>query len=164
MRCLWDFIAEYPSTSSQFTRRRLSTEVREDLTWWNEFLPTYNGVLFFDPRSCPTIQVYTDACPQGLGGFYYFGHELFWDQTISTLEQSKAFMTPTSSSSHINVHELEALLVAFDIWAQSWHQSKVIVYTDNTTAFNGLTNLTLGGPGNKPLRKSCCWPLKMTLL
>ena len=58
-----------------------------------------------------------------------------------------------NKQSHINVHELEALLVAFDIWAQSWHQSKVIVYTDNTTAFNGLTNLTLRGPGNKPLRK-----------
>ena len=153
MRCLWDFIAEYPSASSQFTRRRLPAEVYEDLTWWNSFLPTYNGVLFFDPRSRPAIQVYTDACPQGLGGFYYFGHELFWDQTIPTLEQSKAFITPTSSTSHINVHELEALLVAFDIWAKLWHQCKVIVYTDNTTAYNGLTNLTLRGPGNKPLRK-----------
>lgn len=67
MRCLWDFIAKYPSTSSQFTRRRLSTEVREDLTWWNEFLPKYNGVLFFDPQSRLIIQVYTDAYPQGLG-------------------------------------------------------------------------------------------------
>ena len=69
------------------------------------------------------------------------------------LEQSKAFIIPTSSSSHINVYELEALLVAFDIWAQSWQQCKVIVYTDNTTTFNGLTILILCGPGNKLLRK-----------
>lgn len=153
MRCLWDFIAEYPSTSSQFVRRRLSSEVREDLTWWSEFLPTYNGVLFFDPRSRPTIQVYTDAYLQGLGSFYSFGHELFWDQTIPTLEQNKAFLAPIGSSAHVSVHELEALLVAFGIWACSWQQSKVITYTDNTTAFSGLTNLTLRGPGNKPLRK-----------
>lgn len=62
-------------------------------------------------------------------------------------------MIPISSSSYINVHELEALLVVFDIWAKSEHQSKVIVFINNTTAFNGLTNLTLRGPGNKPLRK-----------
>ena len=153
MRRLWNFIAEYPPASSQFTRRRLPLEVYEDLTWWNKLLPTYNGVLFFDAQSRPTIQVYTDACPEGLGGFYYSGGELFWDQTIPALEQKKAFIIPTSSSSHINVHELEALLVAFDIWAKSWHKCKVIVYTDNTTAFNGLSNLTLRGPGNKPLRQ-----------
>ena len=97
--------------------------------------------------------MYTDACPQRLGGFYYFGHELFWDQTISTLEQSKAFITSSSSASHINVHELEGLLVTFDIWAKLWHQCKVIVYTDNTTAYNSLTNLTLRSPANKPLQK-----------
>ena len=153
MRCLWDFIAQYPSASSQFTKRRLPSEVCEDLIWWNQFLPTYNGVFFFDAQSRPTIQVYTDACPQGLGGFYYSGHELFWNQTIPILEQSKAFITPTSSSSHINVHKLGALLVAFDIWAQSWQQCNVIIYTDNIIAFNSLTKLTLYRPSKKSLQK-----------
>ena len=82
---------------------------------------------------------------------HYSGSELFWDQTIPTLEQSKAFIAPVEDSTHINVHELEALLVAFHLWAPNWQQSKVIIYTDNTTAYNGLTNLTLRGLANKPL-------------
>ena len=134
MRRLWDFIAEYPSSSTQFTRRRLSPDVLEDLTWWNELLPRYNGVLFFDSQARPVFQVYTDACLEGLGGFFYSGSELFWDQTIPTLEQSKAFIAPVEDSTHINVHELEALLVAFHLWAPNWQQSKVIIYTNNTTA------------------------------
>lgn len=72
---------------------------------------------------------------------------------ILILEQSKAFITPTSISSYINIHELEVLPVAFDILAKSWHQYKVIVYNDNITAFNNLTNLMLRSPSNKPLWK-----------
>lgn len=60
-------------------------------------------------------------------------------------------MTLTSSSSHINVHELEALLVLFNTWAGLWHYSKIIIYTDNTTAFNGLVKFRLRGLGKKTL-------------
>lgn len=45
-RQLWDFVAEYPPSSSKFTRRRLSAEIPEDLTWWNDLLPTYNAYSF----------------------------------------------------------------------------------------------------------------------
>ena len=79
MRRLWDFIAEYPSSSTQFTRRRLSPDIFEDLTWWNKLLPKYNGILFFDSQARPIFQVYTDACLEGLGGFFYSGSELFWN-------------------------------------------------------------------------------------
>lgn len=151
MHCLWDFIAEYSSTSSQFIRKRLPTKVYKDLTWWNKFVPTFNGVLFFETKSRHIIQVYIDACFQELGGFYYFGHKLFWDQTIQTLEQSKAFMTSISSWNYINIHKLGVPLVEFDIWAESWYQCKVILYTNNTIVFNGLTNLMLCDPSNKPL-------------
>ena len=115
MRRLWDFIAEYPSSSTQFTRRRLSPDVLEDLTWWNELLSRYNGVLFFDSQARPVFQVYIDACLEGLSGFFYSGSELFCDQNIPTFEQSKAFIAPVEDSTHINVHELEALLVVFHL-------------------------------------------------
>lgn len=52
MRRLWDFVNEYPRTATKLTRRRIPMWVRENLEWWNNLLPTYNGVLFFD-----TIQI-----------------------------------------------------------------------------------------------------------
>lgn len=61
------------------------------------------------------IEVYTDACSHVLGGFYYSSQKFFWNQTILILEQNKAFIIPTSSSSHIYVYELEGLIVEFDI-------------------------------------------------
>lgn len=68
---LWDFIA------SQLTQKRLTAEIREDLIWWNELLPTHNGVLFFDGQARHVFQLYTDACLEGLGGFYYSGDDPF---------------------------------------------------------------------------------------
>ena len=56
-----------------------------------------------------------NACPKGLDGFHYAGGELFSDQTILAFKQKKAFIISTSSSSNVNVHELDVLLVAFDI-------------------------------------------------
>lgn len=153
MRHLWDFVASYPRLSSQFTQKRLTAEIREDLIWWNELLPTHNGVLFFDNQARPVFQLYTDACLEGLGGFYYLGDKLFWDQTTSSVEQKHAFIASISNSTHINIHELDALLVAFNLWVTQWQKSKLIIYTDNTTAYNGLQNLTLRGSANKPLRK-----------
>ena len=116
MRRLWDFIAEYPSSSTQFTRRRLSPDIFEDPTWWNKLLPKYNGVLFINSQARPVFQVYIDACLERLGRFFHSSFKLFWDQTIPILEQSMAFIALLKDSRHINVHKLEVLLVAFYIW------------------------------------------------
>ena len=53
----------------------------------------------------------------------------------------------------INVHEVEAILLAFQIWASNWQRQRVKVYTDSTTAFSGLQDFTLRGPPNAPLRE-----------
>lgn len=50
-----------------------------------------------------------------LGGFYYSDNKLFWDQTTSSIEQKYAFITLISNSTHINIHELDALLIAFKL-------------------------------------------------
>lgn len=86
---------------------------------------------------------------KGLGGFYYISHTLFWDQTTNTLEQEKAFIAPVNLSTYQN----SPLLVVFYSWALRWEKSKVIISTDNTTAYNGLVNFTLRGPASKPIRK-----------
>lgn len=150
MRSLWDFIASYPSQSSSYTKRRMSSAVQKDLTWWNTLLPTYNGVLFFDESKRPTIQLYTDASLQGLEGFFYYG-VCPWPEAM--IPQTNAFTASTLGDSHINVYEVQAILLAFQTWSHQWKNHQVSVVTDNTTAYEGLKKHTLRGSANTPLRE-----------
>lgn len=78
MRKLWDFLKAYPSHLSRTAKRRIPTEIREDLQWWNRLLPDFNGVLFFDETHREKTQLFTDASLSGLGGFYYNTPDIFW--------------------------------------------------------------------------------------
>lgn len=154
MRKLWDFVASFPTGNSQFAKRRILSDVRADLRWWNELLPIYNGVKFFDTQARKTIQLYTDASLRGLGGVYYKGGEgQFWSEATPNIPQDQAFAVPITAPTHINIHELEAILLAMEAWGSRWHQAEFIIYTDSTTAFDGLTHHTLRGDANLPLRK-----------
>lgn len=77
MRKLWDYVAFFPVGSSQHTKRRIPLDVCVDLQWWNELLPKYNGILFFDIETRLTVQLYTDASLQGLKGFFYRDNPFF---------------------------------------------------------------------------------------
>ena len=155
MRKLWDFVASFPLNSSQFTKRRIPSEVRADLEWWNKLLPSHNGVQFFDTETRRTVQLYTDASLQGLGGFYYIDgtDNHFWSDIILDIPQTQAFAAPITRPAHINVHELQAILLALETWGEQWSQSELILYTDSSTAFNGLNRHTLRGDANLPLRE-----------
>lgn len=153
MRKLWDFVAAYPKESSKFTKRRIPIETRLDLQWWNELLPTYNGIQFFDMQARKPVQLYTDASLQGLGGFYYEDDTRSWSQLVTKIRQDHAFAIPITTPTHINIHELEAILVAVKAWSKDWSHKVLNIYTDSTTAFNGLTRYTLRGEANSTLRK-----------
>lgn len=164
MRRLWDFINQYPRSATKTTRRRIPAWVREDLDWWNELLPNYNGVLFIDMSNRQTTSLYTDACLYGLGGFYFEGRE---DWKHVSISQARAFraivngkplspnrkMRKDPDDPSINVHEVEAILLAFQLWSPSWHRRLVVVHTDSSTAFSGMQDSTLRGPANAPLRQ-----------
>ena len=62
-------------------------------------------------------------------------------------------MKKNPNNPSINVHEIEAILLAFQIWASNWQRQRVKVYTDSTTAFSGLQNFTFKGPLNAPLQE-----------
>ena len=53
----------------------------------------------------------------------------------------------------INVFEAEAILLAFELWAESWARQRVIIYTNSSTTESGLLNNTLIGQPNAPLRE-----------
>lgn len=166
MRRLWDFVNQFPRAGSKVMRRRIPVWVREDLEWWNDLLPSYNRVLFFDTLESyrPTITLYTDACLYGLGGFCFDGRG---DWPTATISQSRAFravvegktlpqnrkMTKNSDDPSINVHEVEAILLAFQLWAPAWYRHQIVIHTDSTTAVTGLQDSTLRGPANAPLRQ-----------
>lgn len=114
MRRLWDFVASYPPHCSQSTRRKLPAGVVEDLNWWNSLLPNFNGILYFE-EDREAVQLYTDASLQGLGGFYFEGDSTHWACATSDIQQEHAFTTiiHDSDRQHINVHEVQAILMAF---------------------------------------------------
>ena len=164
MRLLWNFVVQFRSASPH-QHRRIPNAVVENLIWWNFLLPIYNGVFFFDYRSRPPIQLYTDASMTGLGGFYYAGSDTW---TRSEILQNHAFISCFSDTNvdilssntgvsathnHINTYEVQAILLAFQTWAPYWYGSKVTIHTDSTTAFEGLRKHTLKGLSNQFLRE-----------
>ncbi len=138
--------------------------MREDLKWWNKLLPTYNVALFFDTRNRETQTLYIDTCLYGLGGFHFGGRQA-WEQVKATqsealcaLVQGKAFPTNRKMKKNfddpsINVHKVEAILLAFQIWAPRWSKQRLRVFTEITIAFSGLFEFTLKGPPNAPPRE-----------
>lgn len=126
--------------------------------------PNIQWVLFFDTRNRETQTLYTDACLYGLGGFYFKGRQT-WEQVKVT--QSDAFcavvqgktlpanrkMKKNPDDPSINVHGVEAILLAFQLWAPRWSKQRLRVFTDSTTAFSDLREFTLKGPPNAPLRE-----------
>ena len=151
LRELWTFLSLYPPTSKPFTRRRVPTAVREDLTWWTALLPAFNGVLFFDDANRVTFSLYTDASLQGLGGFYFKGAG-HWTDNTHRISSSQAFCR-NGFSQHINVEELSAILIAFELWGRIWQHSRVIIHTDSTTAYSALTSQSVRGDGLATLRQ-----------
>lgn len=121
-------------------------------------------MLFFDTSNRHTISLYTDACLYGLGGFFF---ESRGNWPAAKIHQADAFraivygkslppnrkMAKDPDDPSINVHEVEAIILAFQLWAPAWHRKKVIIYTDSTTAASGLENSTLRGLANTPLRQ-----------
>ena len=99
-------------------------------------------------RTGKQIQLYMDASLLGLGGFFYKINANFWLDCTSSIPQSQAFGVPIFSVSHINIHELEAILLAIEAWGLKWAKSQLILYTDSITAFDGLTHHIFRGAAN----------------
>ncbi len=164
MQSFWDFVNEYHWAATKLNRRRIPGWVRENLEWWNDLLPAYNGVLFFDTCSRHTISIYTDASLYGLGGFFFEGKR---DWPTAAIDQVNAFraivnrktlptnrrMAKNPNDPSINVHEVEVILLAFQVWSPTWHRKRVIIHTDSTTVASGLENSTLRGPANALLQQ-----------
>ncbi len=111
-----------------------------------------------------TQTLYTDTCLYGLGGFHFESRQALEKVKVN---QSDAFcaivhgkslqanrkMKKNPDDSSINVHEVEAILLSFQIWAEKWSGQRLRVFTDSTTAHLRLCEFTLKGSPNAPLRE-----------
>jgi hypothetical protein len=120
------FVSRMLNTLRQFpTRRRvtqLSLDFKKDLSWWFQFLETYNGVSIIPDMNWtePDAIVATDACLSGCGalsGKLYF-RSTFPEDVIS-------------QQLHINALELLTILVACKLWGKLWKGLRIRVYCDN---------------------------------
>lgn len=171
-------------------------DVRNNLTWWNTLLPTFNGVLFFDDPTQEVFQLYIDASLLGLRGFFHARDTSMWPEVA--INQSEAFISKTpnfrgASSSvippsapaptqsylvapplaagllsptipSINVFEVEAILLAFQLFFHTGSKCCLIISTNNTTAYSGMTTSRLWGSPNTPLQKIMFLAAKYNIL
>ena len=103
---------------SQRHRRfiRLNNEARLDLKWWSEFLPSWNGVCFFDlPDSAPVpdFQLATDA--SGSNGFGAYNNGQWFNGA----------WLPAQRAGGIAYKELYPIVLACHLWGPLWCRQRI---------------------------------------
>ena len=101
---------------------QLNNAFRQDISWWLTFLTVFNSRGIRAQRREPSA-VYTYACNQGAG--------IITDNNWSYINWKLDM--PSVSSTHINVKETMAVILAIYRYAPTWRGQHVVVYTDNIT-------------------------------
>jgi hypothetical protein len=149
LRPLWNTVVSYPPGSSPFLKRRLPADARQDLLWWGELLPRFNGTLYYQAERSK-IYLFTDTSGIGLGGFWFVGRHKSWREAAINLPKVQIFSmkhTKTVADHQIDISPLEAkaILVALKIWSQIWSGKEVVAFTDNTVTAIGLGKESVKG-------------------
>ena len=102
----------------------LNKDTRDDLAWWLEALNQSNGVAYFQApfKSSDELHLFTDAS-KTLGAGGVFGHAWFsveWPPHLAGLDD-------------INVKELYAIVIAFDLWGEYFTNQQIRFFSDNAT-------------------------------
>lgn len=105
----------------------LTQAVKDDLRWWEEFLPTWGGhSLLYELswQQAARIELFTDACMAGYGGCY----KQQWFAGAWSPEQHAAAMRKSRVS--MPFYELFALVYAALTWGPLWSSMKIIFRCD----------------------------------
>ena len=115
----------------------LTSDFRRDVRWFAKFLPTYNGVNFYDHRSVDHVTD-LEACLTGLGG--RFGNLVYF------LPLEKGYNECTI------VHlEMVNILLAIRLFCNLWSGRKVFVRCDN----NSVVSVLRTGWSRDPFLSAC---------
>ena len=108
---------------------RISSEAREDISWWHCCVDTFHGSCTFTCDDIMPAHCFTsDACLVG-GGAHYLSDWFYtnWESDY-----------PAESKEHINVLELLTVCHAIKRWGHLWAGQKILVRTDSTATMSAL--------------------------
>lgn len=125
--------------------------MKEDLAWWHEFLPSWNGVsILRRVVDRQTLHLWTDASGTiGQGGYY-----LIHMAQAPQLDRVFCEKTPSRQAKrNIRCKEMKAVLVALDKWLPIFAGSHLHIHNDNQAVCEGLRKLSIKGQAMEPLRR-----------
>ena len=98
----------------------LNSEARADISWWIEFMPSWNGIALFQevPVTSIELDLFTDASKIGCGGML--------SQKWFSLAWPNKFLLYD-----INFLELFAIYVAISTWGVVLANKQIMVFCDN---------------------------------
>ena len=114
---------------------RLPPQVREDVSWWSEFLPTWNGKsLLYDLSwsESTEINLQTDACNTGYGGYFegrWFAGQ--WSPAVLAIAQGERRIS-------MPFLELLALVIAAGTFGHLWARKKITFHCDCQPAVSAI--------------------------
>jgi hypothetical protein len=108
---------------------RLSSSIRLDLEWWQQFLPQFNGQTDLIPSKPLSLDdVSTDASSSyGYGAFILGGYF-----SLSFAQAASQFPDAPAPSEPIHVHELYAVLILCQIFSAALRGLHIRLHIDNT--------------------------------
>ena len=101
----------------------LTRNMKGDLEWWCTAIPLLNGTLKIKDNR-PVTSMVMDACTMGCGAS--FAGDWFYNDW--------ALDWPEAKDLHINYKEVLCAVLAARRWGYRWSNSKVVIYTDSTSA------------------------------
>ena len=128
------------STSARLPHHHvtMNREARRDITWWLQFLPTWNGrAIIPEPHwtKSPDLELFTDASGSLGFGIFYMGHWISepWP--------------PQLQDRSIQWKELYPIAIACLIWGQQWSGKKLLFHCDN----QAVVDIWASGTSRDPL-------------
>ena len=129
MRNLFNLISKLKQSHH---RVRLTKAAKSDISWWVVGLDCFHGTTgFLCDSPLPSYEFATDACLVGGGG--HFGDHWFYVNWASDF--------PEMSAAHINVLELETVLIASELWAPSWENQCILIRSDNMDTVSAINKV-----------------------
>jgi hypothetical protein len=135
--------------SSQRQPIPVTDDIRQDLRWWREFLPQWNGITLIH-KNRTTKYLWTDASGTKGQGAYFTDNPkeiTWWTGSKHSLRQSPdttgtRYKLPRDAHSAPRPPEM----------AHTLADCRLIIHTDNTTVFSGLRRHSVRGSAMEPLR------------
>ena len=116
----------------------MNSEARRDITWWLQFLPTWNGrAIIPEPHwtKSPDLELFTDTSGSLGYSIFYTGHWISepWP--------------PQLQDSSIQWKELYPIAIACLLWGQQWSGKKLLFHCDN----QAVVDIWASGTSRDPL-------------